>query len=82
MAKISEHANAVRANVATQITALVGTAFALVAALAWNTAIQALFTHFFGTASTLVPMFSYAILVTVIAVVVTYYLSALANKKT
>jgi cytochrome b subunit of formate dehydrogenase len=81
MAKVSEDLKSIHSNIATQLTTLVATAFALVAALAWNNAIQTLFTDIFGTAKTLEPMFAYAILVTIIAVVVTYYVSRLANKK-
>jgi len=49
-------------------TALMIAAFGLVAALAWNGAIQALFRQFFGTAESLTAQFSYAILVTILAV--------------
>jgi uncharacterized membrane protein YidH (DUF202 family) len=62
------------------IVALVTTAFGLVAALAWNTAIQTIFTTAFGKQTTIVAMLSYALIVTVIAVVVTTYLSKLAEK--
>ncbi len=81
MANISEHAKAIHANIIAQLTTLVTIAFGLIAALAWNTAIQGLFTSVFGTAKTLAPMFAYAILVTIIAVAVTYFVSTLAGKK-
>ena len=48
---------------------LVTTAFGLVAALAWNDAIKAIFKEIFGEQSTVVPMLIYAIMVTVIAVI-------------
>lgn len=63
-----------------QFMLLVTTAFGLVAALAWNTAIQTLFTSFFGTSKSIVPMFSYAIVVTLIAVIVIFYVSRLSEK--
>ncbi len=63
-----------------QFTLLVTTAFGLVAALAWNTAIQTLFTTFFGTSKSIAPMFSYAIVVTVIAVIVIFYVSRLSER--
>ena len=48
---------------------LVTTAFGLVAALAWNDAIKAIFKEIFGDQSTVVPMLIYAIMVTIIAVI-------------
>ena len=48
---------------------LVTTAFGLVAALAWNDAIKTIFKEIFGEQSTVVPMLIYAIMVTVIAVI-------------
>lgn len=62
------------------VVVLVTTAFGLVAALAWNTAIQAFFTRLFGTQSSLLAMLGYAVLVTIIAVVVTTYISKLEVK--
>ena len=61
----------VREEVLTQIGALVTAAFGLVAALAWNGAIQALFTQIFGTTDTLMGQLIYAIIVTIVAVVAT-----------
>jgi len=56
------------------------TAFGLVAALAWNDAITALFTYIFPEkTSGLQAQFLYAILVTLIVVLVTYYLSKVAD---
>ncbi|MDE1857180.1 MAG: hypothetical protein KGH98_03815 [Candidatus Micrarchaeota archaeon] len=60
---------------------LITTAFGLVAALAWNTAIQTAFTDFFGKQSTLAAMFAYAIVVTIIAVVFVTYLSKLGSDR-
>lgn len=62
------------------ITGLMTAAFGLVAALAWNTAIQKLFSIIFGTAGGLYAMVFYAVIVTVIAVIVTIYLGRLAGK--
>ncbi|MDI6867727.1 DUF5654 family protein [Methanoculleus sp.] len=52
-----------------KMAALVTAAFGLIAALAWNGAIQELFNIIFGEKSTLVVMFVYAIVVTIIAVI-------------
>jgi uncharacterized membrane protein (DUF106 family) len=59
---------------------LIISAFGLVAALAWNTAIQGIFVLIFGPASSVAAMLSYAVAVTVIAVIVTVYLSRLNSK--
>ena len=52
-----------------KIAALVTAAFGLVAALAWNDAIKTIFKEVFGDSSTIVPMLTYAIIVTIIAVI-------------
>lgn len=63
-----------------KIIQLMTAAFGLVAALAWNTAIQSLFTKIFGEASSLAAQFFYATLVTVIVVFVTIRLSRIAER--
>ena len=59
---------------------LVTAAFGLVAALAWNEAIQALFTLIFGEAGNLAAKFFYAVVVTVVVVFVTVRLGRLAER--
>ncbi len=54
-----------------KVAALVTVAFGLVAALAWNTAIQEIFRIIFGDQSGVLAMIFYAVVVTIIAVVVT-----------
>ncbi|MFH1391353.1 MAG: DUF5654 family protein [Candidatus Diapherotrites archaeon] len=63
-----------------RLVTLVTAAFGFVAALAWNDAIQALFIEFFGKPNTLLPMAVYAIIVTIVAVLVTLWLSQLAEE--
>mgnify|MGYP007123726292 CR=1 FL=1 len=63
-----------------KITTLVIAAFGLVAALAWNDAIKALFKSIFGESSGIIAMFVYAILVTAIAVFVTLKLGKAEGK--
>ena len=58
-----------------KLAALITAAFGLVAALAWNDAIQSAFAQFFGEAGGLYAKFSYAILITVFAVIITLQLS-------
>ena len=54
--------------------------FGLVAALAWNDAIQTLFKTIFGEQSAVWAKFAYALLVTALVVVVTYKLGSVINK--
>jgi len=56
-----------------KLAALATAAFGLVAALAWNSAIQEIFKQVFGQRSGIVAMLTYAILVTIIAVIVTVW---------
>ena len=51
-----------------KLSALITAAFGLVAALAWNGAIRAIFEKFFGTADQIWAMLVYAVVVTLIAV--------------
>ena len=59
---------------------LVTAAFGLVAALAWNDTIKAIFAHAFGEQSTMVAMIVYAVVVTIIAVVVVYFVGKAETK--
>ena len=62
------------------ILGLITTAFAFVAGLAWNQAIQKLIEQVVGTGSALTSLFTYAIIVTIIAVLVTVILARFAAK--
>lgn len=64
---------------ASQLLTLMTSAFGLVAALAWNDAVQALFKQLFPAAGSIVAKFLYAILVSVIIVVVTINLTRLSH---
>jgi len=63
-----------------KLVALITAAFGLVAALAWNGAIQVIFKAVFGTADSIVAMLTYAIVVTIIAIYVTIKIGRLAEK--
>ncbi len=63
-----------------KLSALVTAAFGLVAALAWNSAIQKFFRDVFGEQSSLGAMVGYAVLVTIIAVTVTLWVGKVAEK--
>ena len=56
--------------------------FGLVAALAWNDAIQALFKEIFGEApSSVVAKFGYALIITAIVTIVSLRLGKIAEKR-
>ena len=66
-----------------KIAALITAAFGLVAALAWNDAIKAIFKQVFGSADAIGPMVTYAVIGTVIAVLATIWIGKVAdNAKT
>ena len=58
-----------------KLAALVTAAFGLVAALAWNGAIRAIFEAVFGSADNITAMLIYAVIVTIIAVLVTIWVA-------
>lgn len=68
-----------------QMLTLATSGFGLVAALAWNELIKTLVEEYIkpivGGASGIISLFTYAVLVTVLAVLVTYNLTKLAGKK-
>lgn len=67
-----------RKQVIEKMAALLTAAFGLVAALAWNDAIRTLISRIFGEQTTLPAMFVYAIVVTVVAVIVTVWIGKLS----
>ncbi len=69
-----------RPEVLDKFAALITAAFGLVAALAWNGAILAIFKKIFGTAEGITPMIIYAVIVTIIAVFVTIWVGSAAEK--
>ncbi len=69
-----------KSEVIEKMAVLITTAFGLVAALAWNGAIQAIFKEVFGTAEGVGPMVTYAVVVTLIAVFATLWIAKLSEK--
>lgn len=63
-----------------KFSTLITAAFGLVAALAWNAAIQAFFREFFGEQETFIPMMIYAIIVTILAVIITFVVARAITK--
>ncbi|MBX8633012.1 MAG: DUF5654 family protein [Candidatus Thermoplasmatota archaeon] len=68
-----------REQVIGQFSALTTAAFGLIAALAWNGFITLLFQHLFGTQSSLLPLFLYAVFVTVLAVIMSILIAKAAR---
>lgn len=62
------------------ILTLITTAFAFVAGLAWNEAIQKLIAEFYTAGSAVTGLLIYAIIVTIVAVVVTVLLARIAGR--
>jgi hypothetical protein len=71
--------NAGRIMIQTMIT-LASASLGLVAALAWNEAIKATITAVFGTGDSLAALYTYAILATILAIVVLVSLGRLAAR--
>ncbi len=64
-----------------KLAALITAAFGLVAALAWNGAIQSIFKSVFGESDTITAMIIYAVVVTIIAVIATLWIGNLSAEK-
>ena len=69
-----------KGEVTDKIAALVTAAFGLVAALAWNDTIKAIFAAIFGERGSIAAMIIYAVLVTLIAVIATIWVGRAAAK--
>lgn len=76
-----EEAREVKRQLVEKIAALSTAAFGLVAALAWNSAVQEIFSHIFGEQSTIGARIGYAMIVTAIAVVVTLWIGKIAGQQ-
>ncbi len=63
-----------------QTLTLVNSAFALVAALAWNEAVKALIDRYFKSGSGLYSRFAYAVIITVFVVIITTRLTKLTQR--
>lgn len=69
--------NEITEKFATLITGALG----LIAALAWNSAVQGIFKQIFGEQSSIPAMLTYAILVTIIAVLATLWIGKISQGK-
>lgn len=76
--KLKHQSNEVRREVKKQLLTYIVASLGLVAGLAWNEAIKALIEYFFpASQNTLLAKFLYAIGVTLLIVIVSYYLAHL-----
>ena len=73
-------ANEVTKLIIETILGLITTAFAFVAGLAWNEAIQKLIEEFYTAGGAVTGLLIYAVIVTIVAVVVTVLLARIAGK--
>ncbi len=81
MASAKKAPDGFKKQVVDKISTLIISAFGLVAALAWNTTIQTAVTQALGTSgSELEGLVTYAVVVTIIAVIAAIYLSKVAEK--
>lgn len=80
--KASEEARTFRREVVEKMSALATAAFGLVAALAWNNAIQAIFARFYkpNDPSAIWPLIGYAALVTVVGVLIILWIGRIAAR--
>ena len=75
-----ESHQSVKIDIIEKMAALITAAFGLVAALAWNDLIKTIFTEIFGTTVAIGAMVIYAIIVTIIAVILTITVARAAAK--
>lgn len=69
-----------RLEILEKLSTLMTAGFGLVAALAWNSAIQDLFNLFFPTQGSLIAKFLYALMITIFIVLLTSHLGKVISK--
>jgi hypothetical protein len=80
LSKAKQKAKEAKQEFLLQTLNLINAAFALVAALAWNEAIKALLDRYFKSGSALISRFLYAILITLLVVLVGRYIAAVTKR--
>ncbi len=80
-----EHASKIKKEVTAKLVTLIISAFGLVAALAWNDAIKSIFANYiepvFGAMAEMWSMIIYAVVVTIIAVIITISIGRISGKQ-
>jgi hypothetical protein len=77
---LSQQAGKIRQEIMDKMLTLATSAFGLVAALAWNDAVKEIFNDVFGEQQQIWAKIGYAVVVTVLVVLVTYLLSRWVGK--
>ncbi len=77
---MKEQTKEVKSQVAGTISTLMTVAFGLIAALAWNSAIQAIVSQLFPKGNDILGLLIYAIIITIIAVVATVVIARALGK--
>ena len=72
-------ARSLTAEISAQLLVLATSALGLVAALAWNDAVQAVFKEYFPAASGITAKFTYAVLISLLIIIATINLTRLAE---
>ncbi len=72
---MKDERNEMKSQILPTISTLMTTAFALIAALAWNQAIQAIILQLLPKQSGIIGLFTYAIIITIIAVIATVFIA-------
>lgn len=84
--KVQSHVSTLRRQVLKQMLALATSGFGLVAALAWNELVKEIVTEYIkpvvGESSGIISLLIYAVLITILAVTVTYNLTRVVKRKT
>lgn len=83
--RVKKHLWGMSSEVLKQMLTLATSGFGLVAALAWNELIKELVTTYIkplaGESSGIITLFVYAVVITILAVTITYNLTRLTNKR-
>jgi len=80
--KFKIKAKEIKKEIRQKISGYILAAFGFVAALAWNDAIKSLIEYFFPlNKNTVLPKFVYAVLITVVIVIISIYLTKLLEEK-
>lgn len=80
--EVKSEVNTLSSTVIEKVSTLIISAFGFVAALAWNNAIQKVIALFLATSNEVAGLLTYAVIVTVIAVIITVYLTRLSQRVT
>ncbi|OGZ35117.1 MAG: hypothetical protein A3A94_00535 [Candidatus Portnoybacteria bacterium RIFCSPLOWO2_01_FULL_43_11] len=80
MKPLKEELEKIKRETQEKIFTLILAGFGLVAALAWNDAIQSLFNFLFPKTNGIIGKFAYAIIITIIVVLITLQLKKISKK--